>query len=87
VRATALSLEVEDDGPGIAPEAQAAVFAPFVQGTNAGADNLGLGLSLVQRICQHQGWRVRLDSAPGRGCRFRVELRDERAAPDAREDA
>jgi signal transduction histidine kinase len=87
VRATARSLEVEDDGPGIAPEAQAAMFAPFVQGTNAGADNLGLGLSLVQRICQHQGWRVTLDSAPGRGCRFRIDLRDEPAAPGASNDA
>ncbi|WP_341773431.1 ATP-binding protein [Burkholderia anthina] len=44
-------------------------------------------MSLVQRICQHQGWRVTLDSAPGRGCRFRIDLRDEPAAPGASNDA
>ncbi|MBN3723165.1 ATP-binding protein [Burkholderia sp. Ac-20379] len=74
VRAAPGSLEVSDDGRGIAFEAQAGVFAPFVHGERADAGNLGLGLSLVQRICQHQRWRVTLDSAPGRGCRFRIDL-------------
>ncbi|WP_419715828.1 sensor histidine kinase [Achromobacter ruhlandii] len=68
------SLQVADDGPGIAPERQQAIFSPFVRGTQPDAGNLGLGLSLVQRICEHQGWRVSLQSTPGQGSVFRVDL-------------
>jgi len=72
-------MQVADDGPGIAAERHEAVFSPFVRGEQPDAGNLGLGLSLVQRICAHQGWRVSLQSAPGRGTVFRVDL----AAPGA----
>jgi len=67
-------MQVADDGPGIAAERHEAVFSPFVRGEQPNAGNLGLGLSLVQRICAHQGWRVSLQSAPGRGTVFRVDL-------------
>ena len=73
-------MQVADDGPGIAAERHEAVFSPFVRGEQPDAGNLGLGLSLVQRICAHQGWRVSLQSAPGRGTVFRVDLA---AQPDA----
>ena len=33
-----------------------------------------LGLSLVQRICQRQGWRIRLEESRGGGCEFRVDF-------------
>jgi signal transduction histidine kinase len=82
VRADAASFEVADDGPGIAAGVKPHVFTPFVRGGEAGADNLGLGLSLVQRICEHQGWRITLDSAPGAGTRFRIELTASKAAID-----
>ncbi|WZB75849.1 sensor histidine kinase [Achromobacter insuavis] len=68
-------LQVADDGPGIPLERQEAVFSPFVRGAQPDAGNLGLGLSLVRRICEHQGWRVSLRSAPGQGSVFRVDLR------------
>ncbi|KOQ20686.1 sensor histidine kinase [Achromobacter xylosoxidans] len=74
ISAGAQYLQVADDGPGIPAERQQAVFSPFVRGTQPAAGNLGLGLSLVQRICEHQGWRVSLQSAPGRGSVFRVDL-------------
>jgi len=67
-------MQVADDGPGIAAERHETVFSPFVRGEQPDAGNLGLGLSLVQRICAHQGWRVSLQSAPGRGTVFRVDL-------------
>ena len=75
-------MQVADDGPGIPAERHASIFNPFVRGEQPDAGNLGLGLSLVQRICEHQGWRVSLASRPGEGSRFRVDL----AAP-AREPA
>lgn len=67
-------LQVADDGPGIPAERQEAIFSPFVRGTQPDNGNLGLGLSLVQRICEHQGWTVSLTSAPGQGSVFRVGL-------------
>jgi len=74
VRAGALSFEVSDDGPGVADDVKAFAFDPFVRGRAAGADNLGLGLSLVRRICEHQNWRVELNSERGRGAHFLVDL-------------
>lgn len=67
-------VQVEDDGPGIPVERQASLFQPFVRGGQPDDGNLGLGLSLVQRICEHQGWRVSLQSRPGQGSQFRVDL-------------
>ncbi|NIE64799.1 HAMP domain-containing sensor histidine kinase [Burkholderia sp. Ax-1719] len=74
VHASAAAFEVTDDGPGIAADIAPQVFAPFVRGGAAQIDNLGLGLSLVQRICDHQGWHITLDSQPGNGARFHIDL-------------
>jgi len=66
-----VSFEVSDNGPGIAPELQERIFAPFFTMREGGT---GLGLALVQRIVQaHQG-TVSVDSELGRGTTFRVEL-------------
>ncbi|MFP3588708.1 HAMP domain-containing sensor histidine kinase [Paraburkholderia sp. SIMBA_055] len=74
VHAGPLSFEVADDGPGFADDIKAHAFDPFVRGGAAGAHNLGLGLSLVRRICEHQNWRVELNSEGGRGAHFLVDL-------------
>jgi signal transduction histidine kinase len=66
---------VEDTGPGIAPEQQARMFQPFERGAQARGEGLGLGLSLVKRICEHQGWSVTILPAQPRGCVFRIDLR------------
>ena len=63
-----------DSGVGIPREQRDAVFLPFVRGDATRGDGLGLGLSLVQRICQRQGWRIRLEESRGGGCEFRVDL-------------
>lgn len=66
-----VSVEVSDNGPGIAPEMQERVFTPFFTMREGGT---GLGLALVQRIVQaHQG-TVAVHSEMGRGTTFRVEL-------------
>ncbi len=39
-------------------------------------DRVGLGLSLVQRICADQGWHVELLALSPRGCRITIDLRD-----------
>ncbi|MDR1164185.1 MAG: HAMP domain-containing histidine kinase [Candidatus Accumulibacter sp.] len=66
---------VEDSGSGIAESERDKVFQAFVRGSEARGEGLGLGLSLVKRICEHEGWRIALEVPPEGGSRFRVRLR------------
>ncbi|MNQ67872.1 Osmolarity sensor protein EnvZ [compost metagenome] len=59
---------------GIPEEKREAMFEPFVRGSENRGEGLGLGLSLVQRICENQGWSVSLSTMEPNGCRFHVEL-------------
>ncbi|MBT8768790.1 sensor histidine kinase [Metapseudomonas boanensis] len=68
------SFVVEDSGVGIPAESREAMFRPFVRGDERRGDGLGLGLSLVQRICDSQGWTVSLSDMHPSGCRFKVDL-------------
>lgn len=74
VRLEAEGFSVIDSGAGIPEEERLTVFQPFVRGGRSRGDGIGLGLSLVQRICAHQGWQISLDEAPGGGCAFHVRL-------------
>lgn len=71
---TATGVCVEDSGTGITQKQQARLFEPFVRGTTARGEGLGLGLSLVKRICAHQGWQIKLDSTDA-GSTFTVTLK------------
>jgi heavy metal sensor kinase len=68
-------LEVKDDGPGIAPDAQEHVFDRFYRGDPAReGSGTGLGLALVRSVVHlHQG-DIRVFSALGEGSCFRVVL-------------
>lgn len=68
---------VADRGPGIASEDLGRVFDRFWRGNDAGAGT-GLGLSIVERIVTRHGGRVAVDSTPGDGARFRIELPEHR---------
>jgi signal transduction histidine kinase len=68
------SFVVEDSGIGIPEEQRQAMFQPFVRGDERRGEGLGLGLSLVQRICNQQQWQVQLSTREPNGCRFTVEL-------------
>ncbi|WP_348693261.1 sensor histidine kinase [Stutzerimonas balearica] len=65
---------VEDSGVGIPPEQQERMFQPFVRGAENRGEGLGLGLSLVRRICAHQGWQVRVQAQQPCGSCFSVAL-------------
>lgn len=71
---SATGFVVEDSGVGIPEEKREAMFEPFVRGNEKRGEGLGLGLSLVQRICENQGWTVSLSTMEPNGCRFEVEL-------------
>ncbi len=70
-----LILEVEDTGIGIALEDQARIFDVFVQaGQSSGQKGTGLGLSITQQFVQVMGGSIHVESSPGEGSLFRVEL-------------
>jgi len=65
-------VEVVDDGPGIAREAQSHIFEPFYTTKEVGAGT-GLGLDIVRRIVTGHGGEVSVYSEPGE-TRFTVRL-------------
>jgi signal transduction histidine kinase/ActR/RegA family two-component response regulator len=71
-------VSVRDDGIGMSPEVQAAVFEPFVQIRNSltrSEGGLGIGLSLVKSLVELHGGRVTAGSeGPGLGSEFEVRL-------------
>jgi signal transduction histidine kinase len=63
--------EVQDTGPGIAPEEQARLFVPFTQlAAGRRHDGVGLGLAICKAIVEAHGGQIGLTSAPGRGSTF-----------------
>jgi len=64
-------LRVEDDGPGMTPEALARVFDRYVSGRAGGA---GVGLTVARRIVTSFDGRIEARSQPGRGATFEVTL-------------
>lgn len=52
-------IQVEDDGPGIAPETRARLFDPFFTTKSGGT---GLGLSIVARIIEKHGGALEVES-------------------------
>ena len=72
-----LSIEVWDTGVGIPDEELQAVFEEYHQLGNAARERsrgLGLGLSIVQRLGNLLGHRVRVRSRPGKGSVFAIEI-------------
>ena len=67
------SLQVDDDGPGIAPEERERVFEPFVRldpSRDRATGGCGLGLAIVHSIAQAMGGEVRCEASPLGGARF-----------------
>lgn len=65
------TIEVDDAGPGVAPERRADAFAAFVPSSAGG---LGLGLALVQRIALAHGGQAWITDRPGGGARVGFSL-------------
>jgi signal transduction histidine kinase len=71
------NLCIEDRGPGVPEQERERIFEPFYRpaGIRESADGgVGLGLSLVRKIAEHHGGRVRCVAREGGGTRFEVSL-------------
>ncbi len=70
-------LSVRDAGPGIAPELQGRLFAPFQRlhdHSHPSIEGVGLGLALVHTVVLRHGGTLEVDSEQGRGTEFRLIL-------------
>ncbi len=89
-----LLIEVEDSGPGITPDDQKRLFQPFVQLAESSMQRgTGLGLAITRQFVQLMGGTIGVESTPGRGSVFRIDLPVELASmaevskPDTRPHA
>jgi signal transduction histidine kinase len=82
--ADGVRLEFKDDGPGIPDEVRGRIFDPFFTTKPVGVGT-GLGLSLSHGIIERHGGRISVESAPGEGTTFVIELPlvAEEAEPEA----
>ena len=66
-------LEFTDDGPGIPEDVKSRIFDPFFTTKPVGVGT-GLGLSLSHGLIERHGGHIEVDSAPGQGTTFAIEL-------------
>ena len=64
-------IEIADTGSGLTPEECERIFTPYYTSKGHGT---GLGLAIVQSVVSDHGGSVRVQSEPGRGTTFVVEL-------------
>ncbi len=75
LRDSAVEFTVSDDGPGIDPSQQEAVFTAFHRAPGStGVQGIGLGLGIVREIVESHGGTVSVTSQPGAGATFAVRL-------------
>jgi len=70
-RGTLVELEVRDNGPGMSDAQKERAFDRYF---TTRAEGTGLGLAIVRGTVESLGGRVRLDTSPGRGAKFRIQL-------------
>ncbi|RKG69951.1 PAS domain S-box protein [Corallococcus sp. CA054B] len=67
-------LIVEDHGMGVPFESQTRIFERFERAASLNYGGLGLGLFITRRIVEAHGGSIRVESEPGHGAKFIVEL-------------
>ncbi|HSW22933.1 MAG TPA: ATP-binding protein, partial [Burkholderiaceae bacterium] len=72
-----LQLTVADTGIGIVASKHHTIFQPYVQGdggTTLSYGGTGLGLSITKRLIEMMGGQIRVESAPGMGATFLLDV-------------
>ncbi len=67
-----LRITVDDNGPGITPQQMEHLFSPFVSSKKG--RGTGLGLPVSQKILKEHGGKILVDSTPGEGSRFTLQM-------------
>jgi signal transduction histidine kinase len=71
----AVSVVVEDTGPGIRPEERERIFRPFFSHDHSrDGGGTGLGLAIARELALALGGRIELDTSLGKGSRFKLVL-------------
>jgi two-component system nitrogen regulation sensor histidine kinase NtrY len=70
-RETGVLLEISDTGQGLTPEECDRLFTPYYTTKTHGT---GLGLAIVQSVISDHHGRISVESQPGKGTTFRIEL-------------
>jgi signal transduction histidine kinase/ligand-binding sensor domain-containing protein/DNA-binding NarL/FixJ family response regulator len=67
-----ITFEVQDTGPGIAPDQLERIFQPFEQAGETGkrVEGTGLGLAISRQIVARMGGQLQVESKPGQGSIF-----------------
>ena len=73
VRVSGDTITIEDTGPGMDPQQVEEVFKPFVSRQRQ-RGGFGVGLTIVRRLTDRFGWKVDVNSEPGRGTRVSVRF-------------
>lgn len=68
-----LQIEVRDTGSGMDQETVGKIFEPFFSTRPVGA-GMGLGLAITSQIIEMHHGRIGVESSPGKGSTFRIEL-------------
>jgi len=68
-----ITLEIEDNGPGIPDDMKDKILQPFFT-TKKGTQGTGLGLSITNDIIKAHGGRIEIDSVPGDGTTFTIQM-------------
>ncbi len=68
-------LTIADSGPGIAADAIDGLFTAFAKGEDS--DGFGLGLSIVQRLCNQEGMGLEVSTSPSTGTTVTLDFADQ----------
>lgn len=88
-----LRISIQDSGPGIDNALLGSIFEPFEQISRSARDRgktgagLGLGLSISRRLARLMGGEIAVESQPGHGSRFTLELPETAVVPFAPDTA
>ena len=72
--ATAVTIHVDDDGPGVDAADAMRIFEPFMRGVvgRESSPGFGLGLAIAHRICERNGAHIAVSRSPRGGARFSI---------------